>query len=136
MPWKANLHRLACPVITMGRMAAPRQAYSYPHCLLMAGNRPISLSKAAIQREEAGTAGIRQISTRGDARERRLSGRPVTNSRSTAVNIEALAIFVTFAAAALVCVVLGAHRHVVLGLRGDRAAPRPLVGATHSRTMM
>src|ERR1022692_1076161 len=71
-----------------------------------------------------------------DARERRLSGRPVTNSRSTAVNIAALTIFVTFAAAALVCVVLGAHRRVVLGLRVDRAATRPLVGATHSRTMM
>src|SRR6266851_3294740 len=70
-----------------------------------------------------------------DARERRLSGRPVTNSRSTAVNIAAVTIFVTFAAAALVCVVLGAHRRVVLGLRVDRAAPRQLLGAAHSRTM-
>ena len=51
----------------------------------------------------------------GDARERHLSGRPVTNSRSTAVNIAAVTIFVTFAAAVLVCVVLGAHRRVELG---------------------
>src|SRR6266851_6769267 len=78
------------------------------------------------------------VSTLGpgvDTRERHLSGRPVTNSRSTAVNIAAVTIFVTFAAAALVCVVLGAHRRVVLGLRVDRAAPRQLLGAAHSRTM-
>jgi hypothetical protein len=70
-----------------------------------------------------------------DARERRLSGRPVTNSRSTAVHIAAVTIFVTFAAAALMCVVLGAHRRLVLGLRDDRAATRQLLGAAHSRTM-
>jgi hypothetical protein len=51
------------------------------------------------------------------------------------VNIAVVTIFVTFAAAALVCVVLGAHRRVVLGLRVDRAATRQLLGAAHSRTM-
>ena len=71
-----------------------------------------------------------------DARERRLSGRPVTNSHSIAVNIFAVTISATFAAAALVCVVLGATRRVVLGLRVDRAATRRLLGAAHSRTMM
>jgi hypothetical protein len=45
----------------------------------------------------------------------------VTNSQPTAVNIAAMTIFVIPAAAALVCVVLGAHRRVVLGLRFDRA---------------
>ena len=52
-----------------------------------------------------------------------------------AVNVAAVTIFVTFAAAALVCVVLGALRRVVLGLRVDRAATRQLLGAAHSRTM-
>jgi hypothetical protein len=51
------------------------------------------------------------------------------------VNIAAVTIFVTFAAAALVCVVLGAHRRVVLGLRDDRAATRQFLGGAHSRTM-
>jgi hypothetical protein len=65
----------------------------------------------------------------------RLAWVAVTNSRSTAVNIAAMTIFVIFAAAALVCVVLGAHRRVVLGLQVDRAATHQLLGAAHSRAM-
>lgn len=95
----------------------------------LARNQPVSPTNL-------GPSASGKYRTGVDARERRLSGRPLTNSRSIAVNIAAVTIFVTFAAAALVCVVLGAHRRVVLGLRVDRAATRPLVGATHSRTMM
>lgn len=62
--WRAEVFEFSWCGFPTERTAALSRASREPHWLILPGQRPIWFCKPFIQRDEPGTVGIRQITTR------------------------------------------------------------------------